>query len=195
MDVKYFLKRKRRVVYFFLDKWQIKTKIILNIHYTSNRDARGIAMLQLTRDGEYAVRAMLFLASQPEGKVSLISEISENQAIPKSYLSKIMQHLARSELVRSRRGANGGVVLALPASEITLREIIEAVAGPIHLNICLLRKGECPNNGSCSITPLWEEAQRRFIEVLESKTMAQLAEEAEAIHKKAKKAHLSKKRH
>jgi len=86
-------------------------------------------MLQLTRDGEYAVRAILFLASQPLGKISLISEISKVQDIPKSYLAKIMQHLVKVGLVNSRRGAKGGFFLARPADRITLRQTIEAVEG------------------------------------------------------------------
>ncbi|MBI2401067.1 MAG: Rrf2 family transcriptional regulator, partial [Deltaproteobacteria bacterium] len=58
-------------------------------------------MLQITRDGEYAVRAVLFLATRPEGTLSLISDIAETQEVPRSYLSKIMQHLVRAGLVKS----------------------------------------------------------------------------------------------
>lgn len=138
-------------------------------------------MLQLTRDGEYAVRAVLYLASQPEGKVSLINEISEAQEVPRSYLSKIMQHLAKAGLVNSRRGARGGFTLARPAGSITLRETIEAVEGPIFLNICLKRKGECHRDESCPVHLVWHEAQKRLFEVLEGKTMEQLVRDAEHI--------------
>lgn len=131
-------------------------------------------MLQLTRDGEYAVRAMLHLASQPEGKVSLVNEISEAQDIPKSYLSKIMQHLTKSGLVRSRRGAKGGFSLARPAEHITLREAIEAVEGPIYLNVCLIKKGECPKDSVCPVHPVWREAQAKLLEILDSRNMAEL---------------------
>lgn len=145
-------------------------------------------MLQITRDGEYAVRAIVYLASQPEGKVSLISEISEVQEVPKSYLSKIMQHLVRSGLAKSRRGAKGGFVLARPADQITLRQTIEALEGPIHLNVCLIKKGECHRDDLCPVHPVWKEAQRVLIEVLDSKTMADLARDAEEIKRNSKKA-------
>lgn len=145
-------------------------------------------MLQITRDGEYAVRAIVYLASQPEGKVSLISEISEVQEVPKSYLSKIMQHLVRSGLAKSRRGAKGGFVLARPADQITLRQTIEALEGPIHLNVCLIKKGECHRDDLCPVHPVWKEAQRVLIEVLDSKTMAELARDAEEIKRNSKKA-------
>ncbi len=145
-------------------------------------------MLQITRDGEYAVRAVVFLAAQPEGKVSLITEISETQEVPKSYLSKIMQHLVRSGLVKSRRGAKGGFVLARPANEITLRQTIEALEGPIHLNVCLIKKGECHRDDLCPVHPVWRDAQRKLIEILDSKTMADLVKDAEEIKKNNKKA-------
>lgn len=145
-------------------------------------------MLQITRDGEYAVRAIVYLASQPEGKISLVNEISEAQDVPKSYLSKIMQHLTKAGLAKSRRGARGGFSLARPASQITLRETIEAIEGPIYLNVCLIKKGECPRDEVCPVHPVWKEAQRRLFEVLESKTMADLAIEAEELHNKVHKA-------
>lgn len=140
-------------------------------------------MLQLTRDGEYAVRAVLHLASQPEGKVSLVNEISEAQDIPKSYLSKIMQHLTKAGLVRSRRGAKGGFMLARSAEQITLRQTIEAVEGPINLNICLIKKGECPKDEICPVHPVWRDVQEKLFEILDSKNMAELAETGKKLFK------------
>ncbi|MBI5827920.1 MAG: Rrf2 family transcriptional regulator [Deltaproteobacteria bacterium] len=141
-------------------------------------------MLQLTRDGEYAVRAVLHLASQPDGKVSLITEIAEAQGVPKSYLSKIMQHLTRAGLVKSRRGARGGFALARPAEAITLRQVIEAIEGNIYLNICLVRKGECKRDEGCPVHVVWKEAQRKLFEVLDGKTMAQLVKDAADIRRR-----------
>ncbi|MBI4948696.1 MAG: Rrf2 family transcriptional regulator [Deltaproteobacteria bacterium] len=140
-------------------------------------------MLQITRDGEYAVRAVLYLATH-EDRISLISEISESQDVPKSYLSKIMQSLSRAGLVKSRRGAKGGFLLARPAGSITLRETIEAVEGPIHLNVCLIKKGECSRDDVCPVHPVWREAQKRLFEVLESKTMLDLVRDAEILRKR-----------
>ena len=150
-------------------------------------------MLQLTRDGEYAVRAVLFLASQPLGKISLISEISKAQDVPKSYLAKIMQHLVKVGLVNSRRGAKGGFFLARHADRITLRQTIEAVEGPIYLNVCLIKKGECPRDEICPVHPVWREAQEKLFSVLESKTMAQLAKDSEILQKRTQKAGMMKK--
>lgn len=131
-------------------------------------------MLRLTKDGEYAIRALLYLASQPEGKSILVNEISEAQDVPKSYLSKIMQQLTKSGIVRSRRGAKGGFRLSRPAGLITLREAIEAIEGPIYLNICLVKRGECPRDHECAVHGIWKEAQKKLIEVLDSRTLKEL---------------------
>lgn len=151
-------------------------------------------MLQLTRDGEYAVRAVLHLAMRAGAKgggaegVSLIHEIATAQDVPKSYLSKIMQSLVKAGLVKSRRGAKGGFTLAQPPERITLRQTIEAVEGPINLNICLIRKGECPRDEVCPVHLVWAEAQRKLFEILDSKTMAELARDGEYLLKKKKPA-------
>src|SRR3989337_279905 len=137
-------------------------------------------MLQLTRDGEYAVRAVLHMCGQPAGSLSLISDIAETQEVPKSYLSKIMQHLVRAGLVKSRRGARRGVYLARKPEDITLRQAIEAIEGPIFLNVCLIKKGECHRDDFCPVHQVWKEAQRRLLEVLDGKTMAELAVEGKA---------------
>ncbi|MBI5826917.1 MAG: Rrf2 family transcriptional regulator [Deltaproteobacteria bacterium] len=142
-------------------------------------------MLKLTRDCEYALMAVLYLASQPEGKVSLVREIAEARDMPRTYLSKIMQHLARAGLVRSRRGANGGLVLGRPSGSITMKDVIEAVEGPIRLNVCLTGKGACPRDEECPALPVWVKAQKSMIEVLKGKTMAQLVKDGMMMKKGA----------
>lgn len=141
-------------------------------------------MLQLTRDGDYAFRAVLYLAMQPEGKLSIVNDISKDQDIPKRYLSKIMQRLAKTGLVRSRRGSNGGFFLGRAANLITLRDTIEAVEGPIKLNACLIKKEECHCNAGCPVYPVWEEAQRKLADILD-KSMAELAEDMKELQEKA----------
>ncbi|MBI5903377.1 MAG: Rrf2 family transcriptional regulator [Deltaproteobacteria bacterium] len=142
-------------------------------------------MLKLTRDCEYALMAVLYLASQPEGKVSLIREIAEARDMPRTYLSKIMQRLARAGLIKSRRGARGGLVLGRSAGSITMKDVIEAVEGPIRLNVCLTGKGACPRDEGCPVLPVWVKAQKSMIEVLKGKTMAQLVKDGMMMKKGA----------
>ncbi|MFQ5735689.1 MAG: RrF2 family transcriptional regulator, partial [Thermodesulfobacteriota bacterium] len=96
-------------------------------------------------------------------------------------LSKIMQHLTKAGLAKSRMGAKGGFFLARPADTITLRQTIEAVEGPIFLNVCLIGKGECHRDESCPVHLVWKEAQKKLFEILDAKTMADLVKDAQMI--------------
>jgi Rrf2 family protein len=130
--------------------------------------------MQITRSGEYGLRGLLFLAKQPPEKVTLVSEISKEQKIPETFLAKIFQRLSKVGLLRSARGAKGGFSLGKPAREITMREIVEAIEGPIAFNRCLLRQGECDEEKVCSLRKVWEKAQQRFVEILDRTTIEDL---------------------
>ncbi len=131
-------------------------------------------MMELTRKGEYAIRGILYLAGQPPGKVVLISEIAESADVPKSFLSKIFQSFAKMGLVSSYRGTGGGFILARPASRITLREVVEAVEGPIVPNRCLMGKGTCVRDDTCSVHPVWRKVQNEVTAILDGITLEEL---------------------
>jgi Rrf2 family iron-sulfur cluster assembly transcriptional regulator len=131
--------------------------------------------MQITRSGEYGLRGLVFLAKQPPEKMTLVSEVSREQNIPETFLAKIFQRLSKAGVLWSVRGANGGFKLKKPAHKITMREIIEAVEGPIALNRCLLKKGECEVEKMCTLHPVWEEVQKRFLEILDRTTVEDLA--------------------
>ena len=130
--------------------------------------------LQLTRGGEYAIRAMIHLASRPLGEVSALREVGREQDVPESFLAKIFQTLVRAELVTSQRGAHGGFSLSRPADRITARQVIEAVDGPIALNVCVIRPEECGRSGECRMHVAWVDAQERMMQVLDGITLADL---------------------
>ncbi len=131
--------------------------------------------LQLTRGGEYAVRAMTYLARFPEGPVASLHDIGQAQDIPVSFLAKILQGLVRTGLAVSQRGAHGGFALARPAADITMRDIIEAVDGPIALNQCVLWPDDCARSGDCQVHKAWLRAQDQLMDVLDSVTLSTLA--------------------
>ncbi|MDZ7267681.1 MAG: Rrf2 family transcriptional regulator [candidate division KSB1 bacterium] len=133
-------------------------------------------MLHLTMTGEYAVRAMLHLASQPLGAVIPIREISRAWDIPGTFLRKIVQLLTKAGLLLSQRGISGGVSLAKPAEQISLLEVIEAAEGRMVLNTCLLQPGACPRDRWCAVHLVWQEAQRSVEKVLRAYSLAGLAE-------------------
>jgi len=131
--------------------------------------------LQLTRGGEYALRAMTYLARFPEGHVASLHDICEAQDIPESFLAKILQSLSRSGLAMSQRGAHGGFALARPAAEITMRDIVEAVDGPIALNACVLWPDDCRRSEACEVHKAWLLAQEQLMSVLDTVTLSTLA--------------------
>lgn len=130
--------------------------------------------MKLTRGGEYGIRGVLYLAHQDNGKVSMLSAIAKAQDVPPRFLAKIFQALAKAGIVRSHRGAKGGFSLARPAVEITIKDVIEAIEGPVYLNVCLVGPGECSRDKICPMHRVWEDAQAKMMGVLGQSNFADL---------------------
>jgi len=133
--------------------------------------------MQITRQADYAVRAILHLASIKPGDRAPTSQIARKQGIPPSFLAKIVSQLSVAGIVQTSRGARGGVSLAKTSVEICLREVIEAIDGPILLNECVSNPDNCPYSGNCPVHGIWQEAQNDLIKRLSSTTFAQLTEQ------------------
>ena len=93
--------------------------------------------MQLTRAADYAVRVMIHLASQPEGSVVSKTVLAKAAEAPESFLSKILQTLARAGLIQARRGVVGGFLLLPRGAQASLLDVVESIDGPIALNVCL----------------------------------------------------------
>jgi Rrf2 family protein len=132
-------------------------------------------MMQLTMSGEYAVRALVHLSSVPKGTIVSVAEISRDWDVPTTFLRKIVTKLARSGMITSYRGNGGGIALARPAHELTVLDVIEAMEGPLGLNLCLLSPDACRRTPACAVHILWCEAQVELRKVLSNKTLADLA--------------------
>ena len=76
--------------------------------------------MQFTKAEEYGIFGVLYLAEQPAGRITPLSEISETQDVPEKFLAKIFQSLSKSGLIRSHRGVKGGFSLGRPANEIPI---------------------------------------------------------------------------
>jgi Rrf2 family protein len=100
-----------------------------------------------------------------------VNEVSKAQRIPETYLAKSFQRLSKTGLLKSTRGLNGGFSLGKPAKDITMKQVIEVLEGPIAINRCLLRQGECDEEESCPLHEVFEEAQEKFLEVLDRTTL------------------------
>jgi len=132
--------------------------------------------MQLTLKGDYAVRVIVDLAGQPAGATVKTEALGRRTGVPQAYLSKIIQALAHAGLVRTRRGALGGISLPEERQTITLRQVIEAVEGPIYLNRCLIRPGLCPRDSFCPVHPVWGRIQAIVTHELDAVSVKDLAD-------------------
>lgn len=129
--------------------------------------------MQLTRAADYAVRVMVHLAAQHEHARFSLSSLADATAAPQSFLSKVMQSLARKELIDSQRGHAGGFAISPRGRKASMREVIEAVDGPIRLNVCL--EGPCTRQRWCPAHPVWVKAQQAMLAVLEGAQVSELS--------------------
>jgi len=130
--------------------------------------------MQITRQADYAVRAVLHLARAGNAERSATSMIAKEQNIPPSFLAKIISQLSIAGLLHTSRGARGGVTLARDPKEITLLEVVEAIDGPIQLNECVGNTGACTFDHSCPIKPVWCDAQDELVTRLKNTNFAQM---------------------
>lgn len=128
--------------------------------------------MQITRQADYAVRAVLYLAQLGEDQRAATSQIAQEQQIPPSFLAKIVSQLSVAGLLQTSRGARGGVSLARDPEQISLLEVIEAIDGPILLNDCV-GNGDCTFGDDCPMKPIWCDAQAELVSRLRQTTFDQ----------------------
>ena len=126
--------------------------------------------MQITRQADYAVRAVLYLANIGPETRAATSQIAHEQQIPPSFLAKIVSQLSVAGLLQTSRGARGGVSLARSPENISLLEVVEAIDGPILLNECVAANGVCNFGDDCPMRPIWCETQEELITRLKTTT-------------------------
>ncbi len=119
--------------------------------------------MEITRQADYALRAMLFLAKLGPDQHAAISVIATDRKIPQFFLAKIISQLSIAGLIHTSRGAHGGVSIARSPSEISLLEVVEAIDGPISLNECVVNAKSCDFNGECPLNKIWCETQQTLV--------------------------------
>ena len=136
---------------------------------------------RLTNQGEYAVRLMVYLASRNAGQRISAQEIADAQNIPPRFLRNIISEFAKRGFVRSFKGQGGGVELGDGAGDRTLLDIIEAVEGPIYLNVCMQGVDACEFSGQCSVHNVWHEAQDALRGILGSRRLTDMVTDNEGL--------------
>jgi Rrf2 family protein len=148
--------------------------------------------MQITRAGEYGVLVLMNLARRSPGQMAMIDEVSRTERIPKSFLAKIFQHLAKAGLVRSIRGAGGGFVLVKDPARVSILEIIEAIEGKIVFQRCKQLKPDCEHAGGCALCGLFEQAQNGVKDVLLRTTLGDLIRRQETVQlTRSRKGHVN----
>jgi Rrf2 family protein len=124
--------------------------------------------MQITRQADYAMRAVAYLANLGPDQRAATSQIAEEQRIPPSFLAKIVSQLSVAGLLQTSRGARGGVSLARPPENISFLEVVEAIDGPILLNECVVDVSACTFGETCALRPVFCDAQAELVGRLEN---------------------------
>ncbi|HEX2865602.1 MAG TPA: Rrf2 family transcriptional regulator [Ignavibacteriales bacterium] len=137
-----------------------------------------------TKTGEYAIRAILFLARQPKENLIMSSEIAKSEDIPAHYLAKILQRMAKYGYVDSFKGRGGGFQITDLALKSSILEIVERVEGPVINLKCVTGLKECSDENPCPLHEEWAQVRERIFQLVSSKTVQEVAEKyAETLNK------------
>jgi Rrf2 family protein len=123
---------------------------------------------------------MIHLATLPEHERALLPALARATDAPESFLSKVLQALCRAGFIDSWRGQSGGFEILPSGRQASIRAVIEAIDGPIHLNVCLSSGMSCERKSHCPAHPVWARAQEAMLGVLDTATVAELAAQAAA---------------
>jgi Rrf2 family cysteine metabolism transcriptional repressor len=130
-------------------------------------------MKLITRDTDYAARALFFIAKR-NGRMVSVAELVKELKIPRPFLRKILQKLNKRRILVSARGQGGGFLLARAPKEIFLPDLIEVFQGPLKLNECIFKKRICPNKNTCALRQRISGIERYVFSKLNATSIASL---------------------
>jgi Rrf2 family transcriptional regulator, nitric oxide-sensitive transcriptional repressor len=136
-------------------------------------------MIRLNLATDYALRTLLYLASQPGRQVST-REVAEFYGISTDHVSKVVQHLAHAGYIRAERGRTGGLRLGRPSGEISVGDVVELFEGPVSLLECVRTENVCRIQPGCRLRRVLHRAGERLIRELRAVTLADLVEPPES---------------
>lgn len=131
--------------------------------------------MQLTRGADYAVRVLVHLAGLARHRRISLAALSRATSTPESFLSKVLQALVRVGMVASHRGQGGGFEITPLGRDASVRQVIEAIDGPIHLNVCLDPVRTCSRKSWCPAHQVWVRAQEAMLSELDAALIVDLA--------------------
>jgi Rrf2 family protein len=132
-------------------------------------------MLKLTKRADYGLIALKHLAVHRGPTSASAKDIADRYKIPLPLLSKVLQKMVKSGLLRSEQGTNGGYRLARDPRRITALEVIRALDGPIILTSCFTEHGECDHSDQCTVREPLRKVHEGILRLLDSITVADIA--------------------
>ncbi len=143
--------------------------------------------MKLSTRGDYAVRALLELATEEDLDCMPLGDLAERTGIPRKYLEQILMRLRDARVVGAKRGAHGGYRLARPAAEITVGEVIRTMDGPLAPSLCASQTAHqpcpayrCASEEACVMRALWLDVREAISGILDHTTFGDLAERERA---------------
>ena len=128
-----------------------------------------------SRQCEYALQAVSYLALQPVGKKTSIKELTGKLKIPYHFLAKILQRLTYKKLLVSQKGPSGGFALGLPADQITLFHVVNAIDGPGFTHNCVMGFPECSGKSPCAVHNHWAKMRDGIYAMLVSENIKDMS--------------------
>jgi len=135
----------------------------------------------ITRKSDYAARVLLHLASLPHGSWATAQQIAERQSIPDQVIRHVVQRLAKANLLLTKRGKGGGIQIARLPAEISLKDVVEAMQGPLTLSSCASDPEACTLTPQCPLVDVWERCERALADLLAGETLQELAKRGEQL--------------
>lgn len=143
--------------------------------------------LQITKQADYAMRALVFIGRLGPGKQAPSNVIAEEMHMSRMFLSRINSQLSNAGLINTRRGARGGIMLAKAPSEISVYDVLVAIDGPVELMHCTQNPDDCTLSDCCPLRSFWLETQEVLIKHMQDTSIQDLLDR-EAAAKAAKEA-------
>lgn len=129
----------------------------------------------LSRTSQYAIQALIYIATQPRGELVLNRKIADYLDVPSAYLAKIMQSLCKGNLLYSFRGRLGGFCLREGAEKTDLMQILALTEGPRFTEDCLLGLKVCSDETACPMHTKWKPIKQKVVALLHEQTLEKLA--------------------
>ena len=135
-------------------------------------------MMRLGKKADYGLMALRHLASERPGPACSAKEIAKAYGMPTELVAKILQKLAKTGMLVSQHGTNGGYALARDPSEITAFEVIRALEGPLFITSCVTDRRECGQMTRCTVREPLRKVNDAIVKALREVTVASLIGDA-----------------